>query len=258
MIRADLLAVRLAGALLDARRLLDQLGRGRLLRDERERAVLVDRELDRDHLAGLRLRGLVVLPAEVHDVHAVLAERRPDRGRGRGRAGLDLELDDGEHLLASAHRAPHDLLRFERPSAASRSLSVYVSARLDLRHLVEGQLDRRLPVEDVDHHPELGLLDVDLADRAGEVGERARDDPHHVALLPLEADLRLLAPLLHRQDLLDLARDSGVGLVPVPPRRTPSRPACCERRTTSRCRRSCAPAGSRGRPSAGRPASCRP
>src|SRR5213593_2313234 len=58
--------------------------------------------------------------------------------------------------------------------------------RLRLRHLVEGQLDRGLPVEDVDEHLQLGLLDVDLVDGALEVGERAGDDPHHVALLPLQ------------------------------------------------------------------------
>src|SRR5438132_8574890 len=40
------------------------------------------------------------------------------------------------------------------------------SLRLRLRHLVEGELDGRLPVEDVDQNLELRLLDVDLRDGA--------------------------------------------------------------------------------------------
>ena len=61
-----------------------QPGGRRGLGDEGERAVLVDRDLDRDDLAALRLGGRVVLLAELHDVHAVLAQRGADR-RGRGR-----------------------------------------------------------------------------------------------------------------------------------------------------------------------------
>src|SRR5207244_12647 len=37
---------------------------------------------------------------------------------------------------------------------------------LDLRHLVEPELDRRLPVEDVHQDLQLALVDVDLGDRA--------------------------------------------------------------------------------------------
>src|SRR4029079_12645575 len=59
---------------------------------------------------------------------------------------------------------------------------------LDLRHLVEGQLDRCLRVEDVDQHLELGLVGVDLADRAVEVGERAGRDANHVAPFQPAAD----------------------------------------------------------------------
>src|SRR3954470_6174144 len=51
----DLVAVRLARALLDPGRLLDEHGGGRRLRDERERAVLVDRDHDRDRRARLVL-----------------------------------------------------------------------------------------------------------------------------------------------------------------------------------------------------------
>src|SRR5918999_1952854 len=87
--------------------------------------------------------------------------------------------------------------------------------RLDLGHLVEAQLDRGLPVEDVDHHSELGLVHVYVADRSVEVGERAGDDPDHVTLLELEAEGRFLGLLLlHRQDLLHLPTRQRGRLLP--------------------------------------------
>src|SRR4029453_7387629 len=66
---------------------------------EVERAVLEDRDLDRDDAAVL-VRGLgVERLAKLHDVDAMLAERRPNRrGRVRLPAG-DLQLDHGEDLL---------------------------------------------------------------------------------------------------------------------------------------------------------------
>src|SRR4029079_12074099 len=83
------------------RRLLDQDRRGRRLRDERERPVRVDRDLDRDRDVVLRLglRAGVELLAELHDVDAVLAERRPDGRRRVGLAGGNLELDETGYLL---------------------------------------------------------------------------------------------------------------------------------------------------------------
>src|SRR5205814_6133582 len=94
-----LLAIRLARALLEPQRLLDQDCGRRRLRDEVERAVLVDRDLDRGDTAVLLLRLGVERLAELHDVDAVLAERRADR-RGRVRlAAGDLQLDHGENLL---------------------------------------------------------------------------------------------------------------------------------------------------------------
>src|SRR5712692_4278156 len=90
------------------------------------------------------------------------------------------------------------LLRFERPPP--RGLPPWVGLlssssvgpgpgfrpgpdlRSGLGHLVEGELDRGLPVEDVDEHLQLGLLDVDLRDGAGEAGEGSGRDLNHVAL----------------------------------------------------------------------------
>src|ERR687885_1620752 len=73
-----LVAVRLARALLDAGRLLDEHSRRRRLRDKREGAVLVDRDHDGDRRARLVLRLGVERLAELHDVDAVLAEGGAD------------------------------------------------------------------------------------------------------------------------------------------------------------------------------------
>src|SRR3954449_12764017 len=108
--RGDLGLVRLARALLDAGG-LEQHARGRRgLRDEGERAVLVDRDLDRDDVAALGLRGGVVRLAELHDVDAVLTQRRTDGRRGGGRTGVDLELDERGQPLPGGH----DFLLFPR------------------------------------------------------------------------------------------------------------------------------------------------
>src|SRR6185503_4846697 len=91
-------------ALLDTGGLEQHAGGRRGLGDEGERAVLVDRDLDRDDVAALRLGRGVVRLAELHDVDAVLAERRTDGRRGGGRTGVDLELDDRGQPLPGGHR----------------------------------------------------------------------------------------------------------------------------------------------------------
>ena len=97
--RADLGGVGRAGALLDASGLLDHLRRGRGLEDEREGAVLVNRDLDGDDVPALRLgRGVVGL-GELDDVHAVLAQSGADGRSGGGGAGCDLKLDQAGNLL---------------------------------------------------------------------------------------------------------------------------------------------------------------
>src|SRR6478752_5906712 len=74
---------------------------------------------------------------------------------------------------------------------------------LELGHLAELELDRGLPTEDVHQHLELRAVDVDLADRAVEVGERTGRDPDLLPGLVLEAGPHLL--LLLALDLLALA-----------------------------------------------------
>ena len=90
---------------------------------------------------------------ELHDVDAVLAERRADRRRRIGLAARDLELDECENLL--------------------RHLRPLVELLVELLDLVEPELDRNLPLEDVHQNLELLLIGVDVDDLAVEVGERA-------------------------------------------------------------------------------------
>src|SRR6185437_10431085 len=74
---------------------------GRGLHDEGEAAVAVHRDHDRDRQPLLHLLGLrIELLAELHDVHTLLAERRPDRGRGVGGARGHLQLDVALYLLS--------------------------------------------------------------------------------------------------------------------------------------------------------------
>src|SRR4029450_12925718 len=65
----------------------------------------------------------------------------------------------------------------------------------ELLNLVKGQLDRGLAAEDGDQDLELLLVGVDLGDRAGQLGERARGDGDGLADLPLDLRLELLDPL---------------------------------------------------------------
>src|SRR5262249_45162185 len=105
-------------SLLDLGRLLEEHGGRRGLQDEGERPVLVDRDLDRDDGPALALGLRVVLLAEVHDRHAVRAQRGADRGRGRRAPCGDLDLDDGSNLLLR-----HDgstLYRFTCAAARAR------------------------------------------------------------------------------------------------------------------------------------------
>src|SRR4051794_15350530 len=123
--RGDLGLVRLAGALLHPGGLEQHLRGRRRLGDEGERPVFVDRDLDRDDVAALGLGRGVVRLAELHDVDAVLAQRRTDR-RGRGRrAGVDLELDDRSQPLPGGHVFPLVRVRrwtwLEGPVAGARA-----------------------------------------------------------------------------------------------------------------------------------------
>ena len=95
----DGLALGVPGALLDAGGLAQQVRGGRGLEDERERAILEDRDLGRDDLARLVGRLLVVGLGEFDDVDAVRTQRGTD-GRGGCRlAGRQLQGQDDADLL---------------------------------------------------------------------------------------------------------------------------------------------------------------
>src|SRR6185436_6485311 len=97
---AHLVGVGRAAALLDADRLADQHRRRRRLHDEREAAIRVHGDDHRDRQVLLHLlRGSVELLAELHDVHALLTERGPDRRSRVGRACRYLQLDVAVYLL---------------------------------------------------------------------------------------------------------------------------------------------------------------
>ena len=166
--RADLDAVRLARALVDPERLADQHGGGRRLGDERERAVLVDGDHDRDDGAGFALRLRVERLAELHDVDPVLAQRRTDRRGGARLPGVRLQLDRCQNLLGhsvaylcwrvrSLFRADRLSGRGKRGKDAGAKCAAHTSdedaawrgiGRLELLHLVEADLDGRLATED--------------------------------------------------------------------------------------------------------------
>src|SRR5208282_3178644 len=97
-------------------------------------AVLVDGDHDRDDRAGFALRLRVERLAELHDVDAVLAQRRANRRGGAGLPGVRLQLDRGENLLC----------------------------HLELFDLVEADLDGRLATEDGYQDLEARSVLVDL------------------------------------------------------------------------------------------------
>src|SRR5437764_8949331 len=93
------------------------------------------------------------------------------------------------------------------------SVRTFLAISVQLLHLVEGQLDGNLALEDVDQHLELLLVGVDVHDLAVEV--RQRPARHLDGLAELELDLRARA--LGRggaglQDAVDLARGERHGL----------------------------------------------
>ena len=99
----------------DAGGLLEEHRRRRALQDELERPVRIDRDLDRDDRPRELARPLVELGHELADVHAVLAERRPDGRRGRRLAARTLELDLRRNLLRHIKS-----FTFRRPAGSSR------------------------------------------------------------------------------------------------------------------------------------------
>jgi hypothetical protein len=92
--------VRSSRPFVNLRRLLDEDRRRRRLHHEGEALVRKRRDHHRDRQAGLdTLRLRVERLAELHDVQAALAQRRPDRGRRIGFTRWHLQLDKADDLL---------------------------------------------------------------------------------------------------------------------------------------------------------------
>src|SRR5215472_3597614 len=81
---------------------------------------------------------------------------------------------------------------------------------VDLLHLEQVQLHRRLAAEHVHQYLQLALLGVDLVDLAQEVREGPVHHAHALANLELDADLRLLLDLLQDRTELDLLQGDGL------------------------------------------------
>src|SRR3954451_4126282 len=187
----DGLALGRGRAELDSGGLAQEVGSRRRLEDERERAVLEDRDLGRDDLPGL-VRGLLVVGLrELDDVDPVRAQRRPDGRGGRRLAGGQLQGQDDPDLLGHGGG----------------------SSFLELFDLEEVKLDWGLAAEDAHQHLDLVALGVDLVDRADELGEGTVGDPDALALGECHAVLRRLDAHVP-EDLLDLGLVERDGLAP--------------------------------------------
>ena len=96
----DLRLVGHAGTALDTDSLLDKDSRRGRLGDEAEGTVRIDRNDDRNQVTDILLRALVEFLRERHDVHAVLAKRRANRGSRGSFAGRNLEFDIPRYFLS--------------------------------------------------------------------------------------------------------------------------------------------------------------
>src|SRR5690606_9399689 len=223
---SDLARVRRARTLLDADRLADQHRRGRRLHDEGEAAVRVHRDHHGDRQALLQPLGLrIELLAELHDVDALLTERRSDWRRRVGGPRGDLQLHVAlyflGHLLLLGTSAiltegrlpigygpcgpgwlPRPCGRNSTPTPARRR-SMKNLCLLDLREI---QLDRRGTPEDLHGHLQPVLLVVHALDHTVEIVERTVRHAHHLARLEQHLRARLVDALLDAaQDLVGLA-----------------------------------------------------
>src|SRR5579862_7056261 len=113
------------------------------------------------------------------------------------------------HSKRLSDRPPHPLIPLPTPPGGKGtpppSLSKWRFFLLDLLHLREVELDRRLPAEDRDHHLQGVAVEVDVVDHPGEVVEGAVGDPHRLRLLEHVLRLRLLLRGHHLlEDLVDL------------------------------------------------------
>src|SRR5260370_26732651 len=114
------------GAAVDLGRRLEEIGHRRGPHLERERAVLIHRDDDRDRRALLQvLRLRIERLAELHDVEAALPQRRSDRRRWIRGARRDLQLDiAGNFLGHRIHPLPCNAYTFSTcPNSTSTGVA---------------------------------------------------------------------------------------------------------------------------------------
>src|SRR5690242_3353725 len=227
--------MRLAAALVDLRRLLDQHGGRRRLHHEREALVRVRGDDHRNRQAGLdTLRLRVERLAELHDVEAALTECGADRRTGIRLARRHLQLDVSDYFLRHlsspmwvlAGVCPPRFVLTARKAKGRPELFAETFHRgkvswerearpklcpVDLRffNLRKIELDWGRATKDRHRHAQLALFVIHVLDVAVEVGERTFLDAHGFAHLEQHLWPRLLDAFLHlTQDRIDfLLRD---------------------------------------------------
>src|SRR5205807_3218339 len=122
----------------------------RRLRDEGERAIVIDRHHHRDDesLQFLRAGARIELLAELHDVDLRLSEGRTYRRRRGSLSRGDLQLHRSCDLLCHSSI----ILLLTKACAAPKALTHGCLWLRDLLHLIKLELDRRRSPENRDHH----------------------------------------------------------------------------------------------------------
>src|SRR4029079_7452646 len=123
--------------------------------------------------------------AELHDVHALLTERRTDRRTRIRLACRNLQLDVASYFLG------HDSLRVQTPRFAWLPIVGYKLIRSGFLDLTEVELHGRRAPQNLHRHLQAVLLVVHRLHDAVEVVERSFDDAHHFAGLEQHLRLRL-------------------------------------------------------------------
>src|SRR5579864_823986 len=205
---ANLRGIGCPTAFFNTNRLADEHRSRRSLHHEGEAAIRVDGDDHGNRQPLLHLLGLgVELLAELHDVHALLTERRPDRRRRIGRACRHLQPDVALYFLG--HCLPNLQVQAPRGSLlritaagkkGPRRQRPDSSCLLDLR---EVQLDGCRTSENLHRHLQAVFLVVHTLDHPVEIVERAIDHAHHLARLEQHLGARLVDPFLYAaQDLV--------------------------------------------------------
>ena len=174
-------------ALVEPGRLAQQHRRGRGLEDEREGAVLEDRDLDRDDRAALGSVAALYCLHEVHGRHAVGAEGGADGGAGVALpAGIWILTIAGPSSSPLAYSLESERIR---PVGAANKCGREGDGELQLRDLANSSSTGVSRPKMLTRTLTLSWSSLISTIVAGEVGERAFLDPDRLAHLVLEPRL---------------------------------------------------------------------